>query len=190
MLLGCCLVFFLNAQDKKTYRNFPIILSVQFHSLAMPFQNITSNFSNIGLGLGTEISYNGKHNWAQQISAIWYRNKEAGNGMLFYTQTAWRPTIVSGVYTEVKAGLGYLYAFRPVQSFKQVTGNWVSVGHKGKGMLALPVGISIGYNRYSPGTWFSPFISYQWLVVNGYNKSVPLVPETIIQPGSGIHLKP
>jgi hypothetical protein len=189
-LLGCCLGYFLQAQDKKSYRNYPIVLTAQFHSLTMPFKNIASNFSNVGFGIGTEISHNGGHNWAQQISAIWYRNKQAGNGLLFYTQTAWRPTVVSGIYTEVKAGIGYLYSFRPVDSYKPVNGNWEPVQHKGKGMLVFPVGVSIGYNKYKPGTYFSPFVSYQFLIVSGYNKSIPVVPETLIQVGSRIHLKP
>lgn len=189
IIISCCFAFFAKAQTAKpkNYRNYPIVVTLQFHSLALPFRDIKSNFSNMGIGLGTEVSHNGKHNWAQQVSGVWYRNKAAGNGLLFYTQTAWRPTITQGIYSEVKAGIGYLYSFRPVESFKPVNGNWVSVGHKGKGMLALPVGLSIGYNKYSSGTYFSPFVSYQCMLVHKYNKSIPLVPETLIQMGSRIH---
>lgn len=171
----------------KAYRNFPLIVTIQFHSLSLPFRDLTSNFSNIGIGLGTEVSHNGKQNWVQQFNVAWYRNKTVGNGLLLSTQTVWRPTISGSFYTEIKAGLGYHYSFRPVKSFKPVNGTWVAVGHKGKGFLAIPVGVSAGYNKYTAGTYYSPFISYQVLVLKGYNKSVPIVPETLLQAGARIH---
>jgi hypothetical protein len=189
-LLVLCLLGSLRAQtdNQKDYRNFPIIVMVQFHNLSMPFKDMKSNFSNIGFGIGTELSYNGKSNWVQQFSATWHHNKTVGNGILLYSQAAWRPNIGSGVYSEVKAGAGYMYAFRPVESYKQSNGVWSPVDHKGKGMFTLPVGISIGYQSYSNKTYVSPFISYQFLLISGYNQSIPLVPETLIQVGSRIHL--
>ncbi len=188
-LLTICLATSLQAQteNKNGYRNFPIIVMVQFHNLSMPFKDMKSNFSNIGFGLGTELSYNGKSNFVQQFSATWHHNKTVGNGILLYSQAAWRPNIGSGVYTELKAGAGYMYAFRPVESYKQSNGVWSLVDHKGKGMFTLPIGISVGYQSYSNKTYVSPFISYQFLLISGYNQSIPLVPETLIQVGSRIH---
>jgi hypothetical protein len=182
----------LNAQNESNaeqYRNFPLVVTLQFHSFALPFHDMRSNFSNIGLGIGTEISLNGMNSAAQQVSAVWYRNKQIGNGLLFYTQTSWRPTVASNLYTELKGGLGYLYAFRPVESHRQVNGKWISVGHKGKGLLTIPIAVSIGYNEASPKTYLSPFFTYQFLVVKDYNKSIPIVPETLLQVGSRIHFK-
>lgn len=189
-LLTICLATSLQAQTdaQNGYRNFPIIVMVQFHNLSMPFKDMKSNFSNIGFGLGTELSYNGKSNFVQQFSATWHHNKTVGNGILLYSQAAWRPNITSGVYTELKAGAGYMYAFRPVESYKQTNGVWSPVDHKGKGMFTLPIGISVGYQSYSNKTYVSPFISYQFLLISGYNQSIPLVPETLIQVGSRIHL--
>jgi len=190
-LIGIFLIagFYSKGQSKpdKSYRNFPVIVSIQFHSLTLPFRNFKSNFSNVGIGLGTEVSHNGKQNWVQQFNAVWYRNKNIGNGLLFNTQTVWRPTIFNDFYSEIKAGIGYNYCFRPVQSFKQDNGNWVSVGHKGKGMFTILTGISAGYNKYSSHTYISPFVSYQFLILMGYNKSIPIVPETLLQVGSRIH---
>ena len=189
--ISCCLALSLQAQSDPTkdYRNFPIVLTLQFHCFTLPFQDMKSNFSNIGIGVGTEVSYNGKQSGVQQVSAVWYHNKAMGNGLLFYTQAVWRPTLGSDVYTEAKAGIGYLFSFRPTESFKSVNGKWTSVGHKGKGMLTIPVGISVGKNMYSTDTYASPFVSYQFLLAKGYNKSIPLVPETLIQVGTRIHTK-
>jgi hypothetical protein len=120
---------------------------------------------------------------------LWYHNKTMGNGLLFYSQAVWRPTLGSDVYAEVKAGAGYLYSFLPSTPLKSVNGQWISAGHKGKGMLTLPMGVSLGKNIYSSGANYSPYVSYQFLPVSGYNKSIPLVPETLLQAGIRIHSK-
>jgi hypothetical protein len=171
----------------KSYSNFPIIVTLQFHNFSLPFRDMKTSFSNIGIGLGTEVSYNGKQNAVQQVSAVWYRNKSMGNGLLFYSQAVWRPTINSDFYGETKAGVGYLFSFRPSKSFKQVDGKWISAGRKAKGMLTIPVGISLGKNIFWSGNYISPFVSYQFLLVKDYNKSIPVVPETLIQVGSRIY---
>ena len=178
-----------SGQDKvnRAYRNFPIIITIQFHSLALPFKDLKTNFSNVGIGVGTEVSFNGKKDWVQQFSMALNRNQNIGNGLLFSTQTVWRPTIVDHFYGEIKAGVGYSYCYRPVESYRPENGKWVSMGNKGKGMLALLGGVSAGYDNYSSSTYMSPFVSYQFMVLTGYNKSIPILPETLLQAGSRIH---
>lgn len=177
-----------SAQDNpQPYRNFPIIITVQFHALTLPFRHLNFNFRNVGFGVGTEVSFNGKGNAVQQMSMLWYQNRVVGNGFLLYTQSVWRPGIGADIFGEIKFGAGYLLAKRPSASFKRVNGDWVSVGRKGKGMFTVPIGVSLGYNSYSPTRpTVSPFVSYQFLVVNGYNQSVPVIPETLIQVGTAI----
>jgi hypothetical protein len=178
------------AQNKsqKTYRNFPIVVTMQFHALSFPLKDLSSNFKNVGLGIGSEISLGSTHAWAQQFQLIGYRNKQAGNGIVLYTQSAWRPTIAAHVYTELKAGFGVTYNFRPVESYKQIDGQWTSVGHSGKWILTVPVGVSLGYNKYSPNTYVAPFISYQVLANAWYAKSLPIVTNSLFQVGARIHL--
>lgn len=174
-------------QEPKNYGDFPLIITVQFHAFALPFHDLKSNFYNIGIGIGTEFSFNGNSSGAQQVSALWYHNKAMGNGLLFYTQSVWRPYFSIDGYGEMKGGIGYSYSFRPSESFQQVNGSWKSRGHKGKGMLTIPIGISVGYDSRSANSYVSNFISYQFLLVSNYNKSIPLVPETLLQIGSRIH---
>jgi hypothetical protein len=173
--------------DPGAYRNFPLVLSVQFHSLSMPFRHLGSNFRNIGFGLGTEVSLNGNDNWVQQFQFVWFHNKTVGNGVLLYTQSAWRPAIGTNGFTELKAGLGYMHEFRPMEAYKKVDGEWISEGRKGKGMLAIPIGASVGYRQYSASTYIAPFVTYQFLVLNNYSQSIPIVPQTLVQFGTRIH---
>jgi hypothetical protein len=189
VVVGWFLLNPLCAQDTnlKSYHDFPIVLTIQFHALSMPLKNIASNFSNIGIGVGTEVSLNSKNNWLQQMTIMWYNNKAVGNGIFVYSQNAWRPTLKSNTYAEAKAGVGYLYSFRPSKSFKQVNDVWQPVGRRGKGMFSIPVGVSIGYDHQTTEMYYSPFLSYQFLIVSGYNTSIPIVPETLVQVGSRIH---
>jgi hypothetical protein len=190
LLVFIALAPFLNSLGQenrnRSYRNFPLIITVQFHALALPFKDLIANFSNPGIGVGTEFSYNGNQNWVQQFSAIWYRNRNTGNGIMWTTQIVWRPTLSGNLFTEIKVGIGYHYSFRPVESYNQKNAAWLRVGHKGKSMFVYPVGVSVGYNNYTGSTAASPFISYQFLLLTGYNKSIPLVPETLLQVGTRV----
>ncbi len=161
---------------------FPLTISIQFHGFTMPFKNLSSNFRNVGLGLGTELSLNSANTWVQQVQAVWYRNKAIGNGVLLYSQNVWRPGIESS-FAEVKFGAGYLYSFRPSTSYESVNGKWSSTGKKGKGMLALPLGVSVGSYSSLQSSSLAPFVSYQFMLVKGYNTSIPIVPQTLLQTG-------
>ncbi|MBI3221202.1 MAG: hypothetical protein HYZ44_16960 [Bacteroidetes bacterium] len=175
------------AQDVKHYSDFPITISVNFHAFALPFRDLKANFSNIGIGLGTEVALNSSATWVQQIGVVWYHNKALGNGLLFSTQNVWRPTFGSNGYGEVKGGVGYLQSFLPTTGFRQVNGTWKETGRKGKGMFCVPLGIGAGYDIRQSQSLISPFINYQFLAVTGYNTSIPVVPNTLIQIGSRIH---
>ncbi|WP_413980057.1 hypothetical protein [Maribacter sp. 2307UL18-2] len=113
------------SEPAMDYRNFPLVITLQFHSLSMPFKNLKANLSNIGIGIGTEVSHNGNHNWVQQFNLMWYRNKNVGNGLFLYSQAVWRPTITNNFYTELKLGAGYMLTSRPTQSFKQENDEWI-----------------------------------------------------------------
>lgn len=172
---------------ERAKRDWPLIVSLQFHSLSMPFKNLKSTFENVGISLGTEVSYNRRSNLLQQVQVGFYRNKNAGNGLSITTQTAYRPHF-GPIYAEVKAGLGYNFAFHPNTTLIFTNGEWKSAGQSGKGLLMVPVGVSIGYQGTKTKPVFDPFVSYQFFVLQGYNPEVPILPNQLIQVGSRIHL--
>ena len=137
--------------------------------------------------MGTEVSYNGNRNWVQQFKMIWYGNKTVGGGLLFQTQALWRPNMVDDAFSEIKLGVGYLYAKRPKDGYIPTKNGWKNIGKKGKGMLVVPIGIGLGYDSYSEGTYVSPFANYQFLLATNYNESMPLVPFTLMELGSRVH---
>ncbi|EOZ92587.1 hypothetical protein A33Q_3968 [Indibacter alkaliphilus LW1] len=192
LLVIACLFFPKNqglaqAETGNNYRNFPIVFSLQFHSLAMPFKDLKSNFKNVGFGIGTEVSHNGLHNWVQQFDLIWIKNKGIGNGILLSTQTSYRPMMVGNIFAEVKAGVGYLKSFKPSQSYQQIDGKWNEAKKNGKGMLAFPIGLGLGQHNHSESSYISPFFGYQMILVTNYNQDIPIVPQTLFQIAGRIH---
>ena len=152
----------------------------------MPFKDLKSTFSNVGFSLGTEVAYNRRANLLQQVQIGFYRNKNAGNGLSILTQTAYRPHF-GPVFAEVKAGLGYNFAFHPNTTLAFKNGEWQSANQRGKGLLMVPVGVSIGYQGTKTRPLLEPFVSYQFFVLQGYNPDVPILPNQLIQIGSRIH---
>lgn len=171
------------------YRNFPLVVGIQFHSISKPFKNLKQNFANVGFTLGTEIALGSKHNWAQSFQLGWYHNKTTGNGFMVYTQSVYRPYLLGNSFAEVKAGVGWMHSAHPVSTQTFTKGNWTVTGKTGKGMLMIPVGVSLGYNAYSNGTYVAPSISYQAFVSGPFNKGIPVMLNTVIQAGTRIHLK-
>lgn len=153
----------------------------------MPFRDLKSTFSNVGISFGTEVNYNRRGNLLQQVQLGFFRNGNAGNGLFINTQAAYRPHF-GPVFTEVKAGLGYQLAFHPATTLLFKNGEWQSSDQTGKGMVMVPVGVSVGYQATRAKPLFEPFVSYQFFVLQGYNPAVPLLPNQLIQVGSRIHL--
>jgi len=174
------------AQEPLKRYDFPVTLTIHFPALAMPFRSVDLNFRNIGVGIGTEITLNQSGTWVQQFQVAWLRNRQAGNGLLAYTQLAWRPAIGDNGFAEIKAGVGYQYAFTPAPALQSKGGEWQSARHKGKGMLALPVGMAFGYHHDEGATRYTPFAGYQFMLLTHYNTTVPLIPQTIFQTGLSI----
>lgn len=164
---------------------FPLIVSIQFHGFSLPFRDVGYNFRNIGISVGTEVGLNRKENLLQQFSIGWHVNRTMGNNLLLHTQVAWRSHTETGFYSDLKAGIGYAWYRRPVESFRVTPEGWASAGKKGKGMLAIPLSIAAGYNQYAQG--YSPFAAYTFAVMGSYNESVPIVPATYLQVGSRIY---
>ncbi|UII75965.1 hypothetical protein LV716_17125 [Flagellimonas sp. HMM57] len=184
------LVIGTKAQSVSTdnHRNFPLMISIEFHSLSLPFKN-KKLFSNIGIGIGTEVSHSGNRDWVQQFKISWYGNKRVGGGLLVHSQAVWRPDLFSDAFGEVKLGVGYLFVKRPVDSFKPTSDGWTNVGKKGKGMFVIPTGIGFGYDTFDESIYVSPYTNYQFILAMNYNTSVPVVPFTLLELGSRIHFE-
>ncbi|MEM0940162.1 MAG: hypothetical protein AAF600_13225 [Bacteroidota bacterium] len=187
LLLSTMPLFGVAQETQDDFRNFPIVVTIQFQSFSLPFQNLKGHFRNFGIGIGTEVSYNSDHNWVQHLDLMWFRNKAMGNGLVLSTQSGWRPYISNPLYSEIKLGFAYFYSFRPEDSFQQMNGEWVKVGKRGKGIFAIPAGITLGSHDYREDSYTSPFLGYQIMLTSNYAKSLPVTPWSFIQIGTSVH---
>lgn len=172
-------------EASKLNQHLPILISIQFHSLAVPFHHLKSNFRNVGVSIGTEVDYGKSSDMHQQISLVWYHNKAVGNGLMLHSQAVWRPYI-EDAFGELKAGIGYNLSRRPVESFQFKNGEWTSVGKRGKGLLVIPVGLGAGFTQEGQNYTETYFMNYQIMAVNGYNRTIPILTETLIQFGTSL----
>ena len=162
----------------------PIVLTIQFHAMTVPFHNFKANFKNIGIGIGTELNFSKASKFHQSFSVLWYRNQALGNGLLVNTQIVWRPSIGNTGYGELRLGPGYLFSKRPIKSYQYQNGDWITVGKKGKGLFNVLAGVAGGYRNTVGNYEYSPFAAYQIMAVGAYNRTVPLVTETLFQIGT------
>lgn len=187
LLLIVALILTESAIAQRITQNWPVTVALQFHNVSMPFRDLKTTLSNVGISLGTEFSYNRQGTLNQNVQISYYRNRYAGDGLMAQAQLIYRPHVGSA-FGEIKAGLGWLYNFTPTQTLTLREGQWQTQLHTGKSMLLIPLGVSLGYeNRQHPAR-LSPFVSYQFGVALGYNPSIPLVPNQFLQVGSRIHL--
>lgn len=173
-----------NERVGSTTPSWPLTVSVQFHSLSLPFRDLKAAFSNIGIGLGTEFNYNRRGNLFQTFQVGYYHNRYAGDGLFVSTQAGYRPHF-GPVFAELKAGVGWNHTFHPATTVSLNEGQWQATGRTGKGLLMIPLGVSIGYAK--PNAVIAPFVGYQFFMLSGYNPTVPLVPNQLLQAGARIN---
>ena len=169
----------------RTTRNWPVTVQVYLHSLSMPLQDLRTSNANVGIGLGTEVAYNRRGTLIQTAQMGYYHNSYAGDGFFVQTQAGYRPH-VGPVYAEIKAGLGWHYSFHPNTTFQFREGQWQPAGRTGKGLLMIPMGVSIGYAERA--NRLVPFVGYQFFALSGYNPALPVVPNQLLQAGVHIHI--
>lgn len=170
------------------YRDFPLMITIKFQNFAMPFQDLKGNFRNIGIGLGTEVSWNEGSNWVQQFNLMWFFNRGSGNGWSLYSQMVWRPSLIGDLHGGLKGGVGYTRIYKPNPSFSFRNADW-EPGKRSKGMLSIPIGLHLAWLELSPDTYHSPYLSYDLFLHKGFNADVPVIPNTVLEMGDAIYFK-
>ena len=169
--------------------NFPIILSFHFSGVAMPFKDLKSLFSNIGVGIGTSRNWGNQSRFFQTIELRWWHNKAMGNRWLLDTELHWNPKLRNTIHGDLHLGVGYLWAKRPVKSYQPMNGTWVERRKKGKGMVAVPMGIGLRRLNASPAAFRAWGINYTIVWGLNFNPSIPILPEHLLVFDSTIDLR-
>ncbi len=159
----------------------------QFHSLGLPFKQVRENFKNLGLSIGTRYQWSKNGALVQDLQLSWLVNRKVGNSWNLYTQLGWQPRLFGAIHLGPQLGLGYSWLEHPVESFEQKNGEWIARGRSGKGVLSIPVGLSLRLAKQSSSS-IQPYLSYQMLIQRSYNQGIAFLPTTMLQIGSQIPL--
>lgn len=189
MLAG--LPLFLKAQspqDAHAKMKFPIIASVHFQNLSVPFADIKSHFSHPGFSVGTEMSLNTRKTLFQQLHAGATLNRELGNHFFVQTQFTYRQGFLKTLYAEARAGLGWQRSYHPVEALRFEGGQWISTAG-GRSQVTMPFSLSFGYrgDKENPNT-VQPFVGYQLVPALFYNAVIPLNFYTMFHAGVRVQL--
>jgi hypothetical protein len=169
----------------------PIIVSVNFQTIATPFHNLNNNFRNCGIKIGTEIAYNKNGNLLQSFNIGYYRNRLNGDGLYVNSEFIYRPKIYKPIHIEIKLGPGVADVFLPTQPYEpDGNGNWHKASNYGKLALQVHGSLGIWYQSIAINKIrLSPFIQYEIVGIISYNKSIPVLPTTAINIGCRINFK-
>lgn len=168
----CLMAGSLIAQNSKPDSfQIPLHAGLQFQNMAMPFKDLSGNFSNPGLYLGSELTLNRKQTLVQEVSVGYYVNRNLGNGFYATTQLAWRSQALKQWQTGLKLGVGWLRAQHPVATMAHERGQWIEVSDA-KSQLLIPVTAQLKYGT-KEATW-RPFIEFEVTPALFYNEVVPL----------------
>ena len=169
--------------------NLPFIASVNFQTIATPFHNIKNNSRNLGIKIGTEMTYNKKRDILQSFNIGYYRNRLNGDGLYINSEFIYRPKIVKPVHMEIKLGPGLADVFLPTQPYEpDGNGNWSKATNFGKLAVQVHGGLGIWYQSIATNKIkISPFLQYEIVGIIAYNKSIPVLPTTLINIGCRIN---
>jgi hypothetical protein len=167
-------------------RKLPLVLGIQFHTLALPFSDLRSLPDDAGVRAGTEVSLNKRGTLLHAASLSWYHSANTGDALAVLAQAVYRPQIYRKLYAEIRAGAGLMQAFYPSEAYSVRNGAWSPEGRTGKLMAVLPFGAGAGLNGSARRFSFSPFLSYEIQAALNYNRTLPAVPHGVLIFGSKI----
>jgi hypothetical protein len=175
VLLYSLIFFTTKAQDKQesVFNKFGFEIGAQFHSIALPFSDLKSNFSNPGISAAYEIALNKNKNLIFQTNSSFIFNKNLGNNFQLYPEIIFRPHFFKVMFTELKLGIGWQINFNPANTYEFNNGQWTKTSSS-KSQLIVPIGASVGFETKIFNKNISPFVSYQTIPALFYDATIPL----------------
>lgn len=186
LLLILLLPLLSKAQEKIAtgWAGASFLVGISFHALSTPLHKPGNNFRNFGLKIGMELPLNSSDNLRQSIELGYYFNRLNGRSIYVHSDFIFRPRIVNDLRAELRLGPGLGYIWHPRVSLTQQNGEWVT-GHSGKLFPQVHAAFGLSYdNIHIHSLEVSPFIQYEVMAVVGYNRGIPVLPNSFIHVGS------
>ena len=169
-------------------RHLPLTVSLNFNAISTPFKKLTNNFRNVGIKIGTEVSWNKRGNLLQSLNIGYYRNKLNGDGIYVNSEFIYRPELYKGMRVEFKLGPGISEVFLPtVPWVSDGKGNWKKAANTTPLTFQLHASTGLYYQEFKiQDVKISPFVQYEMVGVLNYGNSIPVLPTSFIHVGSRV----
>lgn len=172
------------SQDANANSQPSFVVGISFHAVSTPFHKPGNNFRNLGFKIGAEIPWNSKDNLRQAVEVGYYFNKLNGRSIYVHSDFVYRPKITHEVRAEFRIGPGVGLILAPGKSYIQREGVW-SVARGGKWFPQVHGAVGISYNDLRlQSSEVSPYVQYEVMAIVGYNRGIPVLPNSFIHMGT------
>ena len=195
LILNCSRIIPAQIQDSTLLEKnqFPVDISFLNHAVTMPFDGIILSPVHPGISIGTEYYYINrlKGQLFQDLHTGFFYNKYVARALFLETLTGYRYSLLSGLFADAGAGIGYLHSFHPSKDVfaLSTSGEYEKTRDQGKPAFTVSVEIGIGYDfHYKTGCPVSAYLRYQPFIQMPYSKESFLYPHLKISFGIRAHL--
>jgi hypothetical protein len=174
----------LHAQELTRHSRPTFIVGVSFHAVSTPFHKPWNNFRNLGFKVGAEVPWSSEDNLRQSIELGYYVNRLNGRSVYVHSDLVYRPKMMDDVRADLRIGPGLGFIVAPGETYVQKNGLWTR-SRGGKWFPQVHAGVGVTYNDVKVKTVeASPFLQYEVMAVVGYNRGIPVLPNSFIHVGS------
>jgi hypothetical protein len=173
-----------SAQESVSNSRPTFVVCISFHAVSTPLHKPQNNFRNLGFKFGIEIPWNNKDNLRQSVELGYYFNRLNGRSIYAHSDFVYRPIIRGNVRADFRIGPGLGFLLAPRKTLIQKDGLWTSA-QGGKWFPQVHGAVGISYNDVElESVRISPFVQYEVMAIAGYNRGIPVLPNSFIHIGS------
>lgn len=187
LLFFLSLTISVSAENDKTRQPWQFVVSTGIHSYYAPVENLKWGQSDFSASLGINKLFGQKQQFALGVQGQFSQYEFQGDAIGLQLLGQFTPAIFRRIELGIGTGAGYRFSFYRSKPLKWNGNDWVD-GKLYKGIIQVPVQISVGYRSIRFGTCnIRPFVAYQLQALFRYSPDVSPLPDSNLMVGLKIH---
>lgn len=155
--------------------------SLGFNAVGLPGVSLQEQLKQVGVEAGVGRVLNAKGSLLATLNLGFSDTRYNGTKKYATANLEYAPTLIKSLKASITLGAGVAANTSPSDSWEVSTdGAWSETNNVKFGPL-LATGLGL---KYKINNFFTPTLRYQLLIDGNYNKSVPLLPTSVIQFGN------
>lgn len=187
LLFIISIVIPVSAENDERRQPWQLVVSTGIHSYYAPVENLKWSRSDFAASMGLNKLLGQKQLFAVGIQGQFSQYEFQGDAIGLQLMGQFTPTILRRIELGVGTGAGYRFSFYQSKPLKWNGTDWVE-GRSYKGIIQMPVQISVGYRSIRMGSCnIRPFAAYQFQALFKYNPDLSPLPDSNLMVGLKIH---